>query len=71
MFTQDELLERLGLGTTEAAVDPQALVAAMREERFRRTNRFMVATPRALGRVRLTAVPDELLEEHVTVGCDN
>ena len=62
MFTQDELLERLGLGTTEAAVDPQALVAAMREERFRRTSRFMVATPRALGRVRLTAVPDELLE---------
>ena len=69
MFTQDELLERLGLGTTEAAVDPQALVAAMREERFRRTNRFMVATPRALGRVRLTAVPDELLEEHVTAWC--
>ena len=69
MFTQDELLERLGLGTTEAAVDPQALVAAMREERFRRTSRFMVATPRALGRVRLTAVPDELLEEHVTAWC--
>lgn len=69
MFTQDELLERLGLGTTEATVDPEALVAAMRAERFRSTNRFMVATPRALGRVRLSVVPDDLLEEHVAAWC--
>lgn len=69
MLTQDELLERLGLGTVEAAPEPGALAAAMREERFRRTNRFMVATPRALGRVRLSAVPDDLLDEHVAAWC--
>lgn len=69
MFTQDELLERLGLGTCEVAVDPDALVAAMREERFRRTKRFMIATPRSLGRVRLSAVPDDLLSEHVSAWC--
>lgn len=69
MFTQDELLERLGLGTCEVAVDPDALVAAIREERFRRTKRFMIATPRALGRVRLSAVPDDLLAEHVAAWC--
>lgn len=69
MFTQDELLERLGLGTCEVAVDPEELVARMHAERYRRTNRFMLATPRALGRVRLSAVPDDLLSEHVAAWC--
>lgn len=71
MFTQDELLERLGLGTVEAPVDPDALLAAMREERYRRTNRFMLALPRSLGRVRLSMVPDDLLAEHVAAWCDS
>lgn len=69
MFTQDELLERLGLGTVEASVDADALIAAMREERYRRTNRFMLALPRSLGRVRLSMVPDDLLAEHVGAWC--
>lgn len=69
MFTQDELLERLGLGTCEVPVDPDALVAALKQERFSRTNRFMMATPRALGRVRLSVIPDDLLAEHAAAWC--
>lgn len=69
MFTQDELLERLGLGTVRAAVDADELVAAIQKERFARTNRFMLALPRALGRVRLTAVETETLAEHVRAWC--
>lgn len=69
MFTQDELLERLGLGTVKAAVDADELVAAIQQERFARTNRFMLALPRALGRVRLTAVETDTLSEHVRAWC--
>lgn len=69
MFAQDELLERLGVGTTCAEVDPDRLVEALRAERFRRTRRFMVALPRSLGRVRLAAVDDDLLAEHVGAWC--
>lgn len=71
MFAQDELLEKLGLGTVEAKVDPEALVGALKAERFARTNRFMLALPRAIGRVRLTAVEAETLAEHVEAWCAN
>lgn len=69
MFTQDELLEKLGLGTVEVPVDAAALVEAIKAERFARTNRFMLALPRAIGRVRLTAVDTETLAEHVEAWC--
>lgn len=71
MFTQDELLERLGVGTTEVSVDPDELVAALKEERFRRSRRFMLALPRSLGRVRLSIVEDDLLAEHVAAWCSS
>ena len=71
MFTQDELLERLGVGTTEVPVDPDELVAALRAERFRRSRRFMLALPRSLGRVRLSIVDDDLLAEHVAAWCSS
>lgn len=69
MLTQDELLDNLGLGTVERAVDADALFDALRAERFRRTNRFMLEVPRALGRVRLTNVEEDLLREHVAAWC--
>ena len=69
MFTQDELLERLGVGTTEVPVDPEELTRALRAERFRRSRRFMLALPRSLGRVRLAIVGDDLLAEHVAAWC--
>ena len=71
MFTQDELLERLGLGTVACPVDADDLLEALRRERFARTNRFMLALPRAIGRVRLTAVEAETLEEHVKAWCSS
>ena len=69
MLAQDELLERLGVGTTEVPVDAGELVAALRAERFRRTNRFMMAIPRAIGRVRPATVSDEELVEHLGAWC--
>lgn len=69
MFTQDELLERLGVGTTRAKVDPDALVRELRADRFRRSRRFMLALPRSLGRVRLALVEDDLLAEHASAWC--
>lgn len=69
MLTQDELLENLGLGTVECAVDADALYEALRAERFRRTNRFMLEVPRAIGRVRLANVEEDLLREHVAAWC--
>ncbi len=69
MFTQDELLEKLGLGTVEVSVDAAELVEAVKRERFARTNRFMLALPRAIGRVRLTAIDSDVLAEHVEAWC--
>lgn len=69
MFTQDELLERLELGSVDCLVDADALYEALRAERFLRTNRFMVEVPRALGRVRLTNVEEATLREHVGAWC--
>ncbi len=69
MFAQDEALDRLGLDTVRCAVDPDQMVAAIKSERFRTTNRLMLCLPRAIGRVRLTAVDDDLLAEHVGAWC--
>ena len=69
MLAVDELLERLGLDTTRADVAPEALVERVREERLARTNRFMLAVPRALGRVRLSVMSDETILEHVSAWC--
>ena len=69
VLAQDELLERLELPTLQATIDPDALVAAVREECFARSNRFLLALPRKLGRVRLAAVSDKLLAEHAAAWC--
>lgn len=69
MLAQDELLQTLDLGTVSCSVEPQALLAALKEERFLRTNRFMLLVPLAIGRVRMTSVDDDLLLEHVSAWC--
>lgn len=69
MLAVDEVLERLGLDTTRADVDPTALAGRIRENRFLSTNRFMLAVPRGLGRVRLAVMTDELLAEHAAAWC--
>lgn len=69
VLAQDELLDRLGLPMLSATIDPDALIAAVREERYVRSNRFLLGMPRKLGRVRLAAVNDELISEHVAAWC--
>lgn len=71
MLSQDELLDRLGLGFVECEVDPEAMAAALKAERFRRSNKFMLELPRALGRVRLAAVEDDQLAEHTAAWCSS
>lgn len=70
MLAQDELLEELGIGEARCAVGAHELVGAFREERLRRSNRILLVAPLAVGRVRVTSVPDALLEEHAAAWCD-
>ena len=70
VLAQDELLETLGLGELAADVEPEAMVDALKSERFLRTNRFLLALPQVIGRVRLSSVPDDLLAEHAGAFCD-
>ena len=69
VLAQDELLDMLELPLLHASVDPTELIEAVRNERFARSNRFLLGLPRKLGRVRLSAVSDELIAEHVAAWC--
>lgn len=69
VLAQDELLNRLELGVAAVDIDPQDLIEALRHERFMRSNRFLLAIPCALGRVRMSTIDDELLQEHARAWC--
>lgn len=69
MLAQDELLQTLGIGFATCNIEPQTLLEALKEEHFRRGNRFMLLVPFAIGRVRLTSVPDDMLVEHAQAWC--
>ena len=69
VFVQDGLLEKLGLDEVPCDVDPEALLAALRDVAYERANRFMPALPLDYGRVRLTSIEDETLSEHVHAWC--
>lgn len=72
VFAQDDLLDIMGLGQTPmCAVDPEAMRQALKGECFLRTNRFMLELPQVIGRVRLTAVDDDLLREHTDAWCSS
>jgi 3-dehydroquinate synthetase len=71
MLTQDELLDRLELGFVTCPVDADKLASAIRAERFRHSNKFMLELPRTLGRVRLAQVDEDMLREHVGAWCDS
>ncbi len=70
VLVQDELLERLGIEPVECELEPGAMVEALRRERFARSNRFLLALPQAVGRVRLSSVDEGLLAEHAAAWCD-
>ncbi len=69
VLTIDELLDLLELAPVSCDVEPEALVAALKAERFRRSGRFLLGLPKAIGRVRLSGVDDALLLEHATAWC--
>ncbi|MDD5800355.1 MAG: 3-dehydroquinate synthase [Coriobacteriales bacterium] len=70
MLAQDDLLGMLGVdGLTKASPDPDALVNALKQQRFRVSNRFLLDVPQAIGRVRLASVDDDLLHEHASAWC--
>lgn len=70
MLAQDELLDTLDVGSITCDVEPDALVVAMKDELFMRSNRSMMLVPLSIGRVRLSAIPDDMLLEHTTAWCD-
>lgn len=69
VFTQDGLLDKLGLPEVACVVDPEKFLAKLREIEFARANRFMLPIPLDYGRVRLTKLDDELLQEHLAAWC--
>ena len=69
VFTQDELLDRLGLAQVEADLDADRLLAVFKEECFVRSRRLQMALPQRLGCVRLSNVTDTLLGEHLKAFC--
>ena len=61
----DEMLDALELGYVEdVPFSAEQLVEALKSECFLRTNKFQMLTPKALGRIRLTSLSDELIAEH-------
>lgn len=69
LLAQDELLQMLGVGSAVCDVDAQELADALRHEHYSHTNRFMLLVPFGIGRVRLAAVPKDLLLEHAQAWC--
>lgn len=69
VLTIDELLDMLELAPISCDVEPDALVEALKAERYLRSGRFLLGLPRKLGSVRLSSVDDELLAEHARAWC--
>lgn len=69
VFAQDALLERLGLGEVACDIDAERLLANLKEGELKRQNRFMLNLPLDYGRVRLTAIEDEVLLQHLGAWC--
>jgi 3-dehydroquinate synthetase len=69
VFAQDALLDKLGLAEVPCSIEPGIVLAAIKEAGLKRTNRYLFALPLAVGRVRLTAVPDEVMDEHLGAWC--
>ena len=71
VLTIDELLDLLALESITCSIEPTALVAQLKAERFRRSGRFLLQLPRGMGRVRAATVTDEMLLEHATAWCES
>lgn len=66
VFAQDDRFDELGIDELGFELDPKALVEAIKAERFRHVNRFLLSLPKYPGTIRLTSVDDEVLMRHAT-----
>lgn len=69
VYGQDAALQTLGIGQIACDISADELIGALKRVSFARANRFVLPLPLAEGRVRYTAVPDELLQEHLQAWC--
>lgn len=64
VFDQDDLFEDLGVEELTFELEADRFVEALKRERYRRSNRFMLALPRFAGSIRLANIDDDLLMRH-------
>ena len=64
VFDQDDRLDDLGIEEIAFDLDLDVFLAALKDETYRLTNRFMLSIPKASGTIRLATVDDDVLERH-------
>lgn len=69
VLEQDHVLDSLGLVDLGCSVDSDNLFKAIKDTKFSLSNRFMLALPYKPGRVRMSLVEDEILQEHCRAWC--
>ena len=66
VFALDDRFEELGIEELPFSLDAPRFIAALKETRFKRANRFMFSLPKHPGTIRLSVIEDELLERHAS-----
>ena len=64
VFALDDRFEELGIDELPFSLEVERFIAALKETRFKRANRFMFSLPKHPGAVRLSVVEDDLLKRH-------
>lgn len=64
VFALDDRLDDLGVEELPFELGFDEFLAALKESRFKRSNRFMFSLPRHVGTVRYATVEDDVLERH-------
>lgn len=64
VFELDDRLEDLGIAELPFSLTFDRFFSALKQTRFKRTNRLMFSLPRHPGTVRFTVVDDDVLERH-------
>ena len=64
VFALDDRFDELGIEELPFSLDAPRFIAALKETRLKRANRFMFSLPKHVGTIRLSVVDDELLERH-------
>lgn len=71
VFALDDRLEELGIGELGFELAPERFIEALKDERFKRSNRFLLPLPKHPGTIRLALVEDDLLERHARAYLDS